>query len=69
MAFVGFTEDGEATYDTQEAAIERAKMIREWSKEPMKIFVHRKWVPLWFAHLVQNTRLDFLAYKEVEENQ
>lgn len=70
MAFTGFSEeDGEPLYDTKESAIERAKMMVAWGDDPgAKIFVHRKRVPLWFAHLVQDTPLQWLAYTELKEN-
>jgi hypothetical protein len=66
--FTGFDEkDGEPLYDTKEAAIERAKQMRQWGGDPdAKIMIHRKHVPLWFAHLVQETRLEFLAYSELK---
>ena len=69
MAFKGFNEDGEALYDTKESAIERAKMLRACHDPETKIFVHRKHVPLWFAHLVQGTIFEKLAYYEETENQ
>ena len=67
--FKGFDKDGEPVYDTLEAAIERAKQMREWDKLPdTVIMIHRKWIPLWFAHLVQYTRFEGLAYKKYEES-
>jgi len=68
MAFSGFSEeDGEPTYDTKEAAIERARQMIAWQGEPGDvIFVHRKNVPLWFAHLVRETPLQWLAYTELK---
>jgi hypothetical protein len=65
--FVGFDEkDGAALYDTKEAAIERAKMMKEWGDDPdVRIMIHRTWLPLWFAHLVSETPLAWVAYKEV----
>lgn len=68
MAFSGFDEkDGEPLYDTKEAAIERARQIIAWGDDPdAKIRVHRKSVPLWFAHLVRDTWLYWLAYTELE---
>ena len=68
MAFTGFDEkDGEPLYDTKESAIERAKMMKTWRDDPdAKIFVHRKSIPLWFAHLVQETRFQWLAYEELK---
>ena len=70
MAFAGFSEeDGEPLYDTKESAIERAKMMVAWGDDPdAKIFVHRKCVPLWFAHLVHDTPLQWLAYTELKED-
>jgi hypothetical protein len=67
MTFTGFDpKDGAALYDTKEAAIERAKMLKAWDPDPnTKIFVHRKNVPLWFAHLVRETWFQRLAYKEL----
>lgn len=66
--FTGFSEkDGEPLYDTKESAIERAKMMKAWDKDPdTKIFIHRKSVPLWFAHLVRDTPLRWLAYTELK---
>jgi hypothetical protein len=65
--FTGFDEeDGAPLYDTKESAIERAKMLKAWDPDPdAKIFVHRKGVPLWFAHLVLDTPFQFLAYTEL----
>lgn len=66
MAFKGFDpEDGEPLYDTKESAIERAKMLKTWNDPEAKIFVQKKGVPLWFAHLVRETPLRFLAYTEL----
>ena len=69
MAFTRFDEkDGAPLYDTKEAAIERAKMMKTWGDDPnARIFVHRKQVPLWFAHLVQGTPFEWLAYKELKD--
>lgn len=66
MAFTGFDEkDGAPLYDTLDSALERAKMMKIWDNDPdAKIFIHRKRVPLWFAHLVQETPLRWLAYTE-----
>ena len=66
MAFKGFDpKDGEPLYDTKEAAIERAKQMMAWGGDPdAKILVHRKGVPLWFAHLVAETWFWRLAYTE-----
>jgi hypothetical protein len=66
--FKGFDEkDGEPLYDTKESAIERAKMMRTWGDDPSaKIFVHRKQVPLWLAHIVRDTPFRFLAYTELK---
>ena len=68
MAFKGFSEeDGEPLYDTKEAAIERAKQMIAWHGEPdTVIFVHRKHVPLWIAHMLQDTALQWLAYTELK---
>jgi len=68
MAFTGFDEkDGSALYDTKESAIERARMLKTWDPDPnTKIMVHRKSVPLWFAHLVRGTVLEWLAYTELK---
>ena len=64
--FTGFDKDGDALYDTKEAAIERAKMLVAWNDNPdAQIMVQRR-VPLWFAHLVQETLFERLAYKELE---
>ena len=62
--FTIFNEDD--AYDTIDAAIERAKMLRNWGDPNTRIFVHRKYVPLWFAHLVQGTWLEGLAYEELK---
>lgn len=68
MAFTGFDpKDGEPLYDTKESAIERAKQMRQWDNDNSKIFIHRKRVPLWFAHLVQDTPLQFLGYTELKD--
>lgn len=66
--FIGFDEkDGAALYDTQEAAIERARQMIQWGDDPdAKVMVHRKWVPLWIAHLVQETSLEWVGYKEAK---
>ena len=66
MTFVGFDEkDGAALYDTKDAAIERAKQMQQWCDPDAKILLHREWIPLWFAHLVQGTRLEWMGYKEL----
>ena len=66
MAFKGFDpKDGAPMYDTKESAIERAKQLVTWGGHPdAKILVHRKSVPLWFAHLVAETWFWRLAYTE-----
>jgi len=68
MAFTGFDEkDGAPLYDTKEAAIERAKQMIAWSEDlETTVFVHRKSVPLWLAHLVRETPLQWLAYTKLE---
>lgn len=67
MAFTGFDKDGTVLYDSKESAIERAKMLKTWGGDPdAKIFIHRKKVPLWFAHLVQGTWFQGLAYEELK---
>lgn len=68
MTFTGLDpKDGEPLYDTLDSAIERAKMMKAWDPDPnTKIFIHRKRVPLWFAHLVRETPLQWLAYMEAE---
>jgi hypothetical protein len=69
LMFVGFDEkDGAALYDSKEAAIERAKMLLEWDDDPdAKIMVHRKWVPLWIAHLFMETKLEWIGYSELSK--
>lgn len=66
--FTGWDDsDGAALYDTKESALERAKMMRVWGSDPnAKIFIQRKKVPLWFAHLVRETWFEWLAYTEAE---
>ena len=66
--FIGFDEkDGAALYDTHEAAIERARQMIQWGDDPdAKVMVHREWVPLWIAHLVQETSLEWVGYKEAK---
>ena len=68
MAFTGFDEeDGAPLYDTKEAAIERARMLKKWDSDPdTKIYIHKKQVPLWLAHIVRDTPLRFLAYTELK---
>lgn len=67
MTFKRFDEKGDALYDTKESAIERAKMMKAWGNDPdAKIMLHRKSVPLWFAHLVRQTPFEWLAYTEVK---
>ena len=68
MAFTGIDpKDGAPLFDTKEAAIERAKMLKAWDADPdTKILIHIKSVPLWFAHLVRDTPLWFLAYTELK---
>jgi len=70
MAFTGWDEkDGEPLYDTKEAAIERAMQMKIWDNDPdAKIMIHRKGVPLWFAHLVQETWFEWLAYTEYKDD-
>lgn len=69
--FVGLDpKDGAALYDTKQAAIERAKMLVSWGSDPdAKIMIHRKYVPLWLAHLVQETSLEFIGYKQLESEE
>lgn len=62
--FKGLDTDGAELYDTKEAAIERARMLVEWNDPTAKIMIHRRGVPLWFAHLVQGTWFECLAYSE-----
>lgn len=63
--FTGFDEkDGAPLFDTKESAIERAKMMRMWNNPDAKIMVHRQWVPLWLAHLVQETWFRWIGYSE-----
>ena len=57
-------KDGAELYDTMDEAIARAKMIIQWKDSDTIIMVHRTWVPLWIAHLVQETPLEWVAYKE-----
>lgn len=65
--FIGFDKNGDALYDTKESAIERAKMLKTWDSDPdTKIMIHRKNVPLRFAHLVRGTWLERLAYEELK---
>jgi hypothetical protein len=67
--FTGFDPtDGEPLYDTKEAALERAKQMISWNPSPEgdTIWVHRKGVPLWFAHLVRDTWFRRLAYTKYE---
>ena len=65
--FKGLDEkDGAELYDTKEAAIERAKILKQWGDDPdARIMVHRKRIPLWFAHLVKETWLEWIGYEEV----
>jgi len=65
--FVGFSEkDGEALYDSEESAIERAKAMRTWDCSDAKVMVQRyKWMPSWFIHLFRDTRFEILVYIEV----
>ncbi len=67
--FKGFDpSDGIALYDTKESAIERARMLKKWGPDPdSKIMIHRKKIPLWFAHLVQGTWFEKLAYEELKD--
>ena len=64
--FVGFdVKDGAALYDTQASAIERAKVMIQWSDDPnAKVMVHRTKIPLWLAHLVRGTPFEWIGYKE-----
>jgi len=69
MAFVGFDkEDGEPLYDTKEAAIERARMLKKWNDPDAQLWILRdKRIPLWFAHLVRDTWFMQLAYTRIED--
>jgi hypothetical protein len=41
-----------------------------WDPDPEgAIWIHKKGVPLWFAHLVRDTWFIRLAYTKYEENQ
>lgn len=67
--FVGFDNDGEARYDSKEAAIERAKQIAQFKGYAgTDIVIQRAHVPLWFAHLVRETWLEWLAYEAYHDN-
>lgn len=66
MSFVCFDPNGAAVYDTEEAAIERARQIAAFEWSEALIWVQRKYVPLWLAHLLRDTPLGFLAYREVK---
>lgn len=69
MAFSGWSENGEPTYDTKDAAIERAKQMRKWDNNPdAKIMVQKyKWMPSWFMHIFKDTCLEKLVYYEVKD--
>ena len=66
--FKGFDEkDGSALYDTKESAIERAKMLVAWSDDPnAKVWVQKEGIPLWLAHLVKDTPLEWIGYREAK---
>jgi hypothetical protein len=64
--FKGLHKDGDPLFDSQESAIEYAKMKVQWSEPGTKIMVQRPRIPLWFCHLVQETRFEFLAYTELK---
>ena len=70
VMFVGFDEtDGSDLYDTKDAAIERAKILKKWGDDPnAKIFIHREWIPLWLAHLLQETWFQWVAYREFTDS-
>lgn len=69
MAFSGFNEDGEPCYDSKEAAIERARQMAAFEGEPdQPIFIQRDWAPLWLAHLLQGTFLEFLCYEKLHSD-
>lgn len=63
--FLGF-QDGEERYDTQEAAIERAKMLARHQQKNLQIMIQKENVPLWFARLVRETWFEWLAYETLE---
>lgn len=65
MAFIGFSEDGEARYDSEESAIERAKQMAAFDGDST-IFVQRKYAPLWLARLLRGSFLEFIAYRLLE---
>ena len=66
--FKGFDQDGTEVYDTKEAVIERAKMLVKWDPDPnAKVMLHRKRIPLWLAHLVQGTFLEWIGYEELRD--
>lgn len=72
MTFTGFDpKDGEPLFDTRAAAIERARMMKKWDPdENTKIFILRsKKIPLWFAHLLQDTPFQWLAYRELKDDE
>lgn len=66
--FKGIDEsDGAELYSSKEEAIARARMRRDWDGDPdSKVMMQRSGVPLWFAHLVRETPLEFLAYREID---
>lgn len=67
MTFTGFDErDGAALYDTKEAAIQRARMLKQWNEPDAEIWVQRKHFPTWLAHLIRDTWFRRLAYTRLE---
>ena len=66
--FLGFDEKGTPLYDTRDAAIERAKQIRQYGDDPdAQILICREQVPYWLRYLVRNTRLEWIGYKPLQE--
>lgn len=65
MAFTGFNENGDPTFDTKENCIAWSRARLRLEGEPdSAIMCKRDWAPSWFAHLVQMTPLEFLAWCE-----
>jgi hypothetical protein len=68
VGFIGFDKNGEALYDTKDAAIERALMMAKFRNFKGKILIQRN-VPMWFAHLVKGTIFEKLGYRCLNLNE
>jgi hypothetical protein len=64
--FVRFDDEGLPCFDTSDAAMDYARTQARFKgdQEPT-FYLQREWAPKWLCRLVRDTRLDWIAYREV----